>query len=242
MRGMMRDKNGDPRVHWHGIRDGRHHGRFFVHFYTPNHKSVGFEWALFRIRCGIGVDVDEDVTFGLSLPLLGSFYLSFEGFLRKHYYREIRLAIHDRALWWNFWTDLHEWSSRTPKWRQGSWHPIDTFLGRAKYSKEVLAEEPVVIPLPEGPREATASTALATWKRPRWVKHQRYFVDIEIPRGAPFPGKGENSWDMGEDGIFGMATEGRSVEKAIARVVERVLENRRRYGGSRDWKPTEAGR
>lgn len=240
MRGLFRDKNGDQRVHWHSSKEGKNAGRFWLHFYTPRHRTIGLEWALFRFVCNVGVDVDEDVTLHVSIPGLGALYLSFEGFIREgRYNHEIRLAIFDKGFWWNFWTNRHEWKSTDSKWRRGAWHPIETFLGRAVYSKVILKEEQVFIPLPEGPREAIAKTELCTWKRPRWFAHHRHFVDMEIPRGAPFPGKGENSWDIGEDGIFGMSTEGTSVEKAIGRVVERVLEYRRRYGGSREWRPSE---
>lgn len=45
-----------------------------------------------------------------------------------------------------------------------------------------------------------------------------------------FMGKGENSWDCGEDGLYGCGSEGSSLEDAITKTVSIVLRNRRKYG------------
>ena len=89
---------------------------------------------------------------------------------------------------------------------------------------------PVVIPMPEGVYHGTAKIERRTWKRPLWFAFSRVSTTIDCPRGIPFAGKGENSWDCGDDGLFGWGAEGPSIEKAIARGVESVLESRRRYG------------
>jgi hypothetical protein len=44
------------------------------------------------------------------------------------------------------------------------------------------------------------------------------------------PGKGENAWDCGPDGIFAMSGLGRTVEEAIGHVVAAALRDRHRRG------------
>jgi hypothetical protein len=53
-------------------------------------------------------------------------------------------------------------------------------------------------------------------------------VKLDIPGGIPHNGKGENSWDCGDDGLWGCG--GDTVEEAIGHAVSSVLRSRRRYG------------
>jgi hypothetical protein len=53
---------------------------------------------------------------------------------------------------------------------------------------------------------------------------------------VPFPGKGENSWDCGEDATHGYYGPAASIEDAVGNLVTSTLKRRRKYGG-RDWKP-----
>lgn len=176
--------------------------------------------------------------------------------------REISLKIHDQALWWSFWNSPHEWSSQTPRWRHGSWHWWDTVLGRTRCNVCVLggdgvwhpyeavridgglsmlvdppgAHRLITIPMPEGVYPATIKTERRIWTRPRWpwwplrMERVSHMIDCDI--GVPFPGKGENSWDCGEDSLHGAGADGSEAD-AIGRFVASVLDNRRRYGGTR---------
>lgn len=167
------------------------------------------------------------------------------------------LRFHDRAAWWELWHPKHEWKSGTPRWRHGNFHWWDFLTGKPVHSKEVT-EGPVevLVPMPEGAYRATVTLERRVWKRPRWPWPQvghgfdldvisrpgpdgPYVpdeVDGERPLGyIPVPGKGENSWDCGGDGTFGMSGPGRTVEKAIATVVESTLRDRRRRGVPADY-------
>ena len=152
--------------------------------------------------------------------------------------REVSVSVHNGALWWSFWCPENEWSSSTPRWRAGSFDPADFILGRVKC--ETLREDPIegVIRLPEAAYAATATREHRTWKRPRWPFVRRASDwSFDIPRGLPIPGKGENSWDCGEDAIFGCGSSESDIDRAAEAVAARVLERRERYGGSRDWRP-----
>lgn len=145
---------------------------------------------------------------------------------------EIRIAFHDRAVWWNLWTPSMEWSSKTPRWRHGSWHPIETLLGKATASeREIQRATPVTIAMPEGAYTGTVRLFESIWTRPRWPWPTRIRrAEVDVPNPPLFAGKGENSWDQDDDGIYSMTTPAATVQEAIDAYRRSVLRNRERYG------------
>lgn len=153
---------------------------------------------------------------------------------------EIDLRWHDGSLWWSLWHPTMEWSSRTPKWRHGSFSPADWLLGKPVYTRRDLSTEAVEVPMPERLYGATVQLYEATWRRPRWPFAVRNrLATIEVPGGIPQPGKGENSWDCGEDATYSLSCEARTPAQAVGRMVATVLTSRRNYGG-RNWRPEGA--
>ena len=152
--------------------------------------------------------------------------------------RRISLYWHEGTLRFTPWAREMEWRATDPWWVKGlSFTLMDFLLGRMEH-EHVVHEEwtETVIPMPEGSYPAKIRREERTWKRPRWpwkpfTKVSKY-VEIELPGGVPFEGKGENSWDCGEDGLWGCSSTGWSYEAAVAHVVESVLKSRKRYGGS----------
>jgi hypothetical protein len=64
-------------------------------------------------------------------------------------------------------------------------------------------------------------------------------VDLDMKRDpVPFPGKGENSWDCGEDASYGFGCAAETLEEGIGKFVASKLRDRGRNGG-RGWTPTE---
>jgi hypothetical protein len=61
-------------------------------------------------------------------------------------------------------------------------------------------------------------------------------ASVDIPGGIPHPGKGENSWDCGMDGVYGLSCEATTVDEAVAAVHACATKNRERYGGP-GWTP-----
>ena len=111
----------------------------------------------------------------------------------------------------------------------------DLLLGERKYSKQVLQNfENVIIPMPDGIYKAAMQFETCTWKRPLWFPTVKHYTNIELTDKAPtFPGKGENSWDCGDDSIWGMSVEGHSIPKAIGGYVQKVMEYRQKRSGLR---------
>lgn len=145
--------------------------------------------------------------------------------------RRIGIRIFGGALWWQCWDREAVHFGDDPWWMRGNWHPLDTLLGRHEHRSEELQARDVQIPMPEGNYTATAKLERATWKRPRWPFAKTILrVSIDIPKGIPVPGKGENSWDCGPDATFGLTTPARTIEDGIGQLVASVLHDRKRRG------------
>jgi len=156
--------------------------------------------------------------------------------------RKIEFSVHHNTFWWSIWEHPHGGSDGMgkplPKWRSGNLDFFDFILGRHIYKLDTLTpEHPVMIWLPEGGYPATLKVEKQTWKRKRWprwpLKTERVSRSINCEIGIPFPGKGENSWDCGEDGLYGTGFDTPNDTQACAKFAERVLDCRRRYGGKK---------
>lgn len=231
--------------------------RWWLHI---GRRVIGVEFYWWGARCLASVSTDDDGwNAALALPPLALF-VSLDGFplwqptrtavatwenppreFTLPEGRECRLAVHDWTIWFTPWGRTMEWKSSDPWWVRGaSINLRDLALGRARYSCVPLGLPiAAVVPMPEGDYPAVFTPQRQTWKRPRWFAHVRDSFDIKIAKGIPFAGKGENSWDCGDDGLFGMGAEG-TMEDAIATVRETVLRRRHRYGAPSDAAIAEA--
>lgn len=144
-----------------------------------------------------------------------------------------RASIHHRALWWDVFHTEDVWHSDTPRWRHGSFDPIDAIFGSSDYSSTVLSEHEVDIPLPEGTYTWKVELRRCEWKRPRWPRAKvRYTYEATPLEGQkiPFPGKGENAWDCGSDALHGAGGPAKTIDEAVTSIVGGVLRSRRRHG------------
>lgn len=221
----------------------------------------------FQNRAGISVavgggDSDRELQFSLSLPV-GSVWLHIDGLPRAITDRilpgrwvqsargpfkmteehELSLIWHSNMLWWSGWSSTNTWRSSDPWWRHASFSPVNALLGRTECTTETLTDwQPVSVPMPEGSYSGKARVRRWTWRRTRitiFPPKERVAVDIEMDDGQclPFPGKGENAYDCGMDGLCGWSKDGTSIDAAIAHGVESALNSRARYGGSVNWRP-----
>lgn len=210
--------------------------------------SIEGHWLSGSFNIGIefdkGGDYDINITFCL---VLFSLYLGFSSillkklvnlFIKDYTSRTISLRVFGGALWWDCWAPTDSWSSNEPWWMRWVWHPLDTLFGKMKHSEEELSKTETVIPMPEGIYPCVVTMKLETWKRPRlsWPSTKIRRAHVECEKGVPFPGKGENSWDCGDDALHGSCFPANTVEEGIGGFVASALRNRRRYGGSVNWK------
>ena len=239
-------------MHWHWQNlnerragaDGRHpksvpwHGRAWL--YLAELISLRLEWHLWSRSCGVSVSIENELKLHLAFPPV-SLWFSVEApmFWRKYGEgRELRLDVHDWAIWWSLWTDTSGWSSKTPRYRHGAFHILDFLLGRHRYSSRPLACEWIEVPMPERTYYGVAQLEEASWDRARWFAKRLLRVEVKMLPGeqVPHPGKGENSWDCGEDATYSITMPAASIEDGIAGLVGSVLRSRRRHGG-RGWRP-----
>lgn len=224
------------------------HGfRFWWH--AGNRSVFCVEMAFLRSHCHASIETGDSWKISAAIPGI-ALWLTFEGFGLWHPQRkciatwdgnrefwlndqrECRIDCHDWTIHVVPWGKSMEWCKADPWWVRGLSFDVKRFvLGRTHHSTITLKDKiPLAIPMPEGTYPATAKIVQATWRRSRWLPSTRTYVQVDVPKGIPFAGKGENSWDCGDDGLFGYSVEGTSLEHAIAHGVESVLKSRRRYG------------
>jgi len=150
------------------------------------------------------------------------------------------VRVHDWALWWQFFTDDRGWTSKRPRWRDGNWHPLDTFLGKQQYASCEVEVAEVLVPLPEASYKAKVAMKSDSWTRPRWFPKVITRAHVDMIDPIPIPGKGENSYDCGQDAIYGSTFMADTTEEAVGKIVGDVLRTRKRHGG-RNWVPEEKG-
>lgn len=248
------------RIHFHTSRE-RHSLRWWFSD-LQERREISGQFALFYSGCGVGLQVGNDehaLGFNVCVPyVLGTFVnvhtptlyklasaaaklwptCSGEG---KYITREISVRVHNWAVWWSVWSPMGEWHSKCPKWREGSWHPLGH---HHRQSETEVERRDVVVHMPERGYRGTAVRTLTTWgfeRLPRLFDRQMSHVEIKMAEGEqiPFPGKGENSWDCGEDATYSASGPARTIEEAVGNLIGSTLERRRRHGGE-NWVPEAA--
>ncbi len=217
------------KYHHQNLTDGElplwRHGRAWL-------GKWGWEWSCFyrpQFHFKIGFETggySDDVMMMLCLGLF-SLYIHRESH-RSFKDRELSIAWHDGCIWLKLWCD-DDWARDRPFHRNVIvFHVIEWFTGRSKCECVKGESFEVVIPMPEGCYKAIATPETRTWTWRFGWKKVRKSINLHIEGGIPFSGKGENSWDCGDDGLWG--TGGDTVEEAIGNAVASVLRNRRRHG------------
>lgn len=231
----------------HSTRE-KHGVRWWWHLNSakrPRCIGVEFYWWSARLGVTIGTD-DEGWNLSLRLPPF-ALYLSLEGLglwqpRAKHIFtwdnnrevwlpdrREFDFYVSDWTIRFTPWGRWGEWHARDPWWIRGaSFDACQFVLGRRVYDAEELALVPCEVPMPEGTYPAVAKVQRVTRGFARWFKRVGTEVTLSIPKGIPFAGKGENSWDCDDDGLFGIG--GDSIDDAIRSAQDAVKSRRQRYG------------
>lgn len=125
-------------------------------------------------------------------------------------------------------------------WRHGFVFYLDKIFGQNDYREETIQVGESKIFMPEKSYDCTYKIFKSYWKRPRSpFTKTRMRIDVQIPEGIGIPGKGENSWDCGDDATFGVTKpyEG-SIRDALDEIAISALKTRQRHA-SLLWKPAE---
>lgn len=188
----------------------------------------------------------RDISFKLGL-WFASFYLTLEDVLPKRFGWPRHISADGGCDGPYVSIDLHHagddcFDCKGWKGKHWYWWPLNTLLGKPAYTSKPLTEEPSHrrVLMPEATYPVTVTLTEDSWKRPRWpwpTIMRR--AQIDCPGGIPKPGKGENTWDCGEDATYGLTCPAATVEEALVKLERRVVEDRERYGG-KNWLPEKA--
>lgn len=225
-------------------------------------RRLTFQWRI--------CDDRRSLKLHLGIPLMCMHYVTlrwrhdvwFARFLRGKYSSDLiyGLSITKESISWEWAQDSMAWSS------DGStgFHWIylwDNLLERAQKIEQFSFTTTAKFTMPgRGSRPASEHVMEVTYRQTFWHyrrwwnrrnNHTTYYADINFsnPNKPPaFSGKGENSWDCGDDGIWGCsiaippalgiafaeirhkAERQAIIDAAIAGYIEKVQQNRQRYG------------
>lgn len=214
--------------------------RKFFHF-NKYQNSICVE--VYKFPCiRVGIEFGENIIFrvGAFVQLALSFnFRRLNSWLYKKgiNYKELEFNIgfsDGLTVSLNLMADTMDWKRGQWKWY---WNITDRMKGKVEVLKKVIEERDILIPMPEKSYNAHAVLADWTWKYQRWFPMIVRRCEIDIPEGLPHAGKGENSWDCGNDATFSMITgEVRSMSEAVGQLVGDVLNTRVKNGGWKDYK------
>jgi len=231
------------------------HGRLFFQPFGSENPGVRIEWAIPSKFCHAEFEVDlseNEVSVGLAIPPVAVWvhvtdlwkYMKgiepWESFGWKEYTKEVKVAFYEGILMWNIWYDPHQTTTEMPRWRHGSFFPMDYFFGEQEQKLEVVRGPiDVLIPMPERAYKAVATLSRLTLKRKRlpWNSDQFLKIDIENEGDpVPVPGKGTADYNQDETAYSRHSGPASSIVDGISHMVRGVLEKRDRYA-SLDWVP-----
>ena len=220
------------------------HGRAWV--YAGDRTKLRTSWSFASVACRLTYSwsaMESEHMLALAFPpveLFLSLPVAFRGpwALKRNYEASWGIRIFDTALWWSWAENDNEWRNDDPWWRRGNWRPAKTIFGPTTHSEKIIETRRVTIPMPEGDYFGTATLLRWTNGRKRNpLKKVGYSVRIEFDDGwaIPFSGKGENSWDCGEDAVYASTMPCDSIGDGVLRVVTSVLRTRQRRGDPARW-------
>lgn len=250
-----------PCVRWMaGHRDGDDDGEWLLHFDIGERTGGRVTWlGRSKYDFGFGFKLgrngsESDVGLDLHAGRWAHLWLRFRApWLKRsrvkqgaddrwYLARHTGLTIHpDRRVYlrWEIDNPSSHWKRSDPWWRSFSFGHHDLF-GRTEHVSEEIDTAAPRLQLPEGFYEATATLERATWRHVRWpgtwLDRWRGVQTLtswklDVPSGIPVEGKGENSYDCGMDGKYGISGNFPTVADACDAMVAAVLRDRGRYGG-----------
>lgn len=109
------------------------------------------------------------------------------------------------------------------------WDIARTLKGTPALTIETLKEGETEIAMPEKRYPAPYKIQRYTWTYPRWFKKSHVSISFDFPEAIPHEGKGENSWDCGMDGTFGMSLNFTHLRQACDDVILSIIKTRMRH-------------
>lgn len=222
----------NPRVwlHW-----GPNNVTWTVSFRVGRYNGLALEF----MRAGTEEDYAVWINLGwLSLWCSVQRLRRYDAMDRTMFGRTTGIRLHEDHLVVQFECDDSEWVWDGPRHgRQWSCFLLDKLLGAARHSSRDRSAVVETLALPELTYYCDVRLHTDTWKRPRWPF--RLVLEKATVRpwvAIPVPGKGENSWDQGDDAVREFTCVARDVAEAIDQLRESIERTRFERGGA-DWRP-----
>lgn len=236
--------------------------RYWLHL--GRRKNINLELNKGSYPCFYLLLGSDEYQIAFHVGLYYGIYLSFQGFFMKFFKkyfnkwdsaRQIRFSFsrEDYAINWGLWVDPHRWSNKIPKWRSGHFSFKNVYKGKHTCKWEELKREQFTI---NNFSEKTYHAEVIQKKR--IDSYSRFYIkdDVNIVYEIEFgfydeegkwvgdpilhEGKGENSWDQGEDGTwsisFGTHYKFNNCQEALEKAVQDCQKTRVKYGGE-NWIP-----
>lgn len=219
--------------------------RFWLYLDKQSERCINLEYVIWTHFWGADIELfcgdgDRDLQLYLACGLF-AVWLTFEDILpirwRPDYNkrfssaREIGISIHDQRIFVNLWNDPMGWSASDPWWWSFTLHPVDWVFGKTKYSeKEIEHYENVPLRICQHEEySATVRLFESTWKRPWWSARKIRRASVKVEKGVRHPGKGTMSYNCDDDFLYSLTTPADSVEEALNKFRDSVLDMRKRY-------------
>lgn len=240
------------RLSWQNLTDGKRagivHGRAWLWFSGERGRCARLEWSHSRHPSSLALEVttgggDSDGDLHLHVGLVfASYWFTLVGFLRaRRHERTTGASLRGDRLAVQWRCDDSSWNSKTGPAAGKEWkvYLLDRLLGRVQYREGESLVYRLYVPMPEGGYHGQVTMRADSWKRPLWFRRtvRRAHVEMDEGQQIPIPGKGENSWDQGEDGIFGSTFPCESFADVERHMIESAMRTRRRHGGD-NWRPS----
>jgi hypothetical protein len=209
--------------------------------------KFGWQWVLWSKRLGVEVglaDYGNAITANLCL-ILFSIYVHYDNHKLERWLsdktkradekygngRTIGVNWFEGSINIHLWNDPMAWRAKDPWWWNMSFRPVDFLFGNPKYSSKSVGFDIRSLPMPEKAYDVHITLTEDSWKRSRWPFAKTVMrANCEIEGGIPVPGKGENSWDCGEDATYGLTTPASTFDEAISKLFASVSDTAERTG------------
>lgn len=208
------------------------------------------------ITLHIGIPYIVSLWFGFErLPLLNKIPYTW----RRNWGYETSIKFHDGSLWIHILHD-DMWGTRHPHWKwMPSWIHVSLSAGYKEYkgvgfyvsfdfdrlifgkyerTEENIGER-IIAEIPIEPDNSLGLHYFANFQKKREVRWRSHFPwrrkittlwGISTENPPLHAGKGENSYDLDDDGILGTSSIAETLDGAIEDYVRRCQEDRKRYG------------
>jgi hypothetical protein len=201
-------------------------------FKNARHNSIGFD---------LGGD-ENDIMVHLGIKGFFNFYFGVEKLLPRKlmnkllYPRHYGISLFEEYISIEFHRDDFGYSDGWKGYHKMiDWKTI--LFGKLKYECREAGRYLNHVEMPEGNYPCEIIHYEATWTRPRLlrpIEANRFEVIPDIP--IPEPGKGENSWDIGDDALHSITVTADSIKEALKITADSVIQTRIKRAGE-NWVP-----